>query len=50
MRRVAGVLAHELQWSEQRMAREIEAFSQEARAEGIVVQPAGDEVAVGRGA
>ena len=50
VRRVAGVLARQLRWSEQRMATEIDRFRQEAHAEGIVVEPAGDEVAVGRGA
>ena len=35
VRRVGDVLARELGWDEQRLARELEAFSQEARAEGI---------------
>lgn len=37
--RVADVLADELGWDEQRRAREIEAFAEEAREEGILSAP-----------
>jgi glycerol-3-phosphate dehydrogenase len=36
VRRVAAVLAKELAWSEERTAREVERFEQEARAEGLL--------------
>jgi glycerol-3-phosphate dehydrogenase len=41
VRRVADVLAHELQWSPERTQREIERFAQEALAEGLTGGPEG---------
>jgi glycerol-3-phosphate dehydrogenase len=36
VRRVAAVLANELRWSDERTARELDTFSEEARAEGML--------------
>jgi glycerol-3-phosphate dehydrogenase len=36
VRRVASVLAKELEWSDERTAREVALFSEEARAEGLL--------------
>ncbi len=38
VRRVAGVLARELQWDAERLTRELGRFAEEARAEGIVAE------------